>query len=366
MLLCEGSTIRVHKPKVFALDKPTPDKAVALLREKAARQTAYRMRDIVLDETMAVTWAEKPMRFSERSINRLASTVGIPLNFIRSESMRGTRAARRMTEIVNERLSDLDEGFTAVVDDDTIEGVLSPKYKRLPNADAADFMMNRIDMGTHEIARLVLEETRMALDIVNIGTDILPAQKSLLKVGDPIRFGTQLFNSEDAEASVETLTFVERLRCLNGATMTEKGKGCGRIRHTGEQFFARFAGLLDAAQSDASRVFDHLLPMRTTAISAEESAAIFAAISDTFSEKTAERVFEDAAINVAETPGELVATTKTEPLRRGGDGDLISVFNLWNGMTFQGHDARNLNHRRALEAFGGAFLRDWNRFVAVN
>ncbi|MCF1193614.1 hypothetical protein LRR18_18670, partial [Mangrovimonas sp. AS39] len=88
----------------------------------------------------------------------------------------------------------MDEGYTVVVDGSTIEGILSPKYKRLPNVDAASFVFDRLDMSAHLISRFRMEETRMAVDITSRRNDILPEQKALLQVGDPIRFGVSLFN----------------------------------------------------------------------------------------------------------------------------------------------------------------------------
>jgi hypothetical protein len=363
MRLCTGSAIEVNKPQTTTLTKPSREEALTILRDKAARQQAYRLTDLRLDETFNVEWSDKPLRFSSQSIARLAAVTGVPMRFMREESVKGGRAARRLAEIVNERLCDTGDGFTAVIDGGTIEGVLSPKYKRLPNYDAAEFALSRLDMSSREITRLTLEETRMAVDVVSLNMNTTPVQKSLLKVGDPLRNGISLFNSEDADSCLEVHTFLERLRCTNGATINERGDGF-RLRHTGEAFFARYAALVDTMQTNESRVYDHLTTMRQTAISHEEGEVVFATLARDFSERFAVRVLDDAAANTAETPSELVTTAKQEPLRRNGTGDIISVYNVWNGITFQGHEAPDLRRRRAIEAYGGAFLTGWQSYIA--
>lgn len=365
MLLCEGSSVTLNVPKSVSLVAPTPDAVLKTLRDKAANQTAYKMNDLHVDASFGVTWGD--LRFSRRSFRRMASVIGVPAKFLATESCRGRSAQSRIADIVNERLAGLDDGFTAVVDAGTctIEGVMSPTYKRLASIDAVQFILDKADMGAHEVARFRLEETRMELDLVSSRTDLLPEQKALLSVGDPLRFGLSIFNSEDADSFVEVLTFIERLRCKNGATMRDAGKA-GRIRHVGDAFFQRFASVLGAVTAEAGKVFGRFMPMRSLAISADETESLVNYLSNRFPERVVDRIMDDAYLNVDDTIGELMETKKVEPLRRASDNSLVSVYNVWNGITFQGHEAKSLDQRRKYEAVGGDFVREFSSFISSN
>lgn len=363
--ICTNSPFRVNDIQCVSLEQPTPDTVVEALTKKAQRQTAYRLCEVTLDDNFEVCWSNDPMRFSTASIRRLCETIGIPFALLREESKRGTRCQRRILELVNDRIGSMDEGYTVVVDGSTIEGILSPKYKRLPNVDAASFVFDRLDMSAHLISRFRMEETRMAVDITSRRNDILPEQKALLQVGDPIRFGVSLFNSEDAEAAVDMAAFLERLRCLNGATTMDGNFGKSSVRHVGRHFFERFSTLLDYTQKSAATAFSNMLPMRATAISGEESSALHDFVAGSLGERMAVRVLADAAENANELAGAVSSTSKSDPLTTHA-GNLISPYNVWNGITFQGHDAQSIDKRRKIEAFGGAFLKTWDSLVACN
>lgn len=365
MKLCADSPIVLNPVSTHLERNATPDRVLKRLEEKASHQQAFRLCEIALDADFSVTWSEKPIRLSVASIKRFCSVLGVPIGLLKSESASGTKSARRITELVNERLSRMDEGFTAVIDHSTgtIEGVMSPKYKRLPNADAAKFAMQSVNMDDYDIARFTMEETRMAIDFATKRNDGTPDQKALLKVGDPIRAGFSLFNSEDADATVDMSTFIERLRCLNGAVMAEKGVG-GSVRHIGKAFYQRFATLLSATQNTTQTVFGDILPMRTVPISAEEGEAVQAALTLEFSDRIATRIMADAAANADELAGVVQNNGKADPIVTEA-GNMISAYNVWNGITFQGHDAGSIVRRRAYEAFGGAFVRQWRSLIAV-
>lgn len=366
MKLCEGSPIVLNPISTYTERNAKPDDVIARLKAKAEGQRAYRLCEITFDDDFSVTWSDAPLRLSPASIKRFCGIVGVPIGLLKSESASGTRSMRRMTELVNDRLSRMEEGFTAVIDSNTgtIEGVMSPKYKRLPNIEAAEFVMKSVDMGEYDIARFRMEETRMALDFATKRNDGTPDQKALLRVGDPIRAGFSLSNSEDADAMVDISTFIERLRCLNGAIVAEKGAG-GSVRHIGKAFYQRFATLLAATQNTTRGIFGDIAPMRTVPISAEEGEAVQATISAYFSDRVVGRIMSDAAMNADELAGVVQNNGKHDPLTTES-GNLISVYNIWNGITFQGHDAPTIDRRRTYEAFGGSFIRHWRSIVAVN
>lgn len=366
MKLCEGSPIVLNPISTYSERNAKPDAVIDRLKSKAAGQRAYRLCEIALDTDFSVTWSDSPIRLSPASLKRFCAIVGVPLGLLKSESAGGTKSQRRITELVNDRLSRMEEGFTAVIDSNTgtIEGVMSPKYKRLPNVEAAEFVMKSVNMEEYDIARFRMEETRMALDFATKRNDGTPDQKALLKVGDPIRAGFSLSNSEDADAMVDMSTYIERLRCLNGAVMAEKGAG-GSVRHIGKAFYQRFATLLAATQNTTRSVFGDIVPMRAVPVSAEEGEAVRAVLSSQFSDRVAGRIMSDAATNADELVGVVQNNGKHDPLTTEA-GNLISVYNIWNGITFQGHDAPTIDRRRTYEAFGGAFIRQWRSLVAVN
>ena len=125
---------------------------------------------------------------------------------------------------------------------------LSDSYRRLDNEDVAERVFPMIAEGGFVVRSSQVTETKLYMHAIS------PKLEGEMRVGDPVRFGWVISNSEVGNGTLAFQLFMERLRCTNGMVIPEFSK---RRAHLGSRsqadsgYLARLSDATYKAQDDA-------------------------------------------------------------------------------------------------------------------
>jgi hypothetical protein len=249
--------------------------------------------------------------------------------------------------------------------DGKVRAFLSDRYRPRDNWDLVENALLPELSAFHGAAtfkRCDLTETRMYVKIVfpDIEAPITPA------VGDVVRAGLIVQNSEVGNGALGIFPYTDRLACTNGMVHTEFGQ---RARHVGGRITGGDAEVWDL-YSDETLALD--------------DAAFFSKCRDTIRAVLNESVFDRIVAQMRdladiEIPGAVAAVeiladrhklTDTESasmldtLVRGGD---LSAWGYVNAITTTARDTSDADRQTELETLAGNLTSDpsWARKMAV-
>lgn len=281
--------------------------------------------------------------FTDHAKTQLAQSYAIPESFLDrlgryypavAEQMLG-----RMFEQENKRR------FVRVLDSQ-IRAWLSDRYRPLDNAEVAEYVIPAL--AEWEPASLELTDTRLYMKFLH------PSRAAEVRVGDAIRFGVVITNSEVGAGALSVRPFFNRLQCTNGMI----AEYTLREVHAGSRMSSD-AGAWMRDETRAARDRATMMELRDTIdmVAAQDSldhylAAFKAAAQDTIQvgtniEKVLDVTAKQYGLGVAERASVL------GHLAHGGD---LTRWGLANAVTRLAQDTESYDRATDLESIGGKII----------
>lgn len=319
---------------VVSVKNPTTELALDLAREKTNSIQHMELRNVRIDPTGAIE--QTGNRFSKYGFSRLCTSLDIPNRYINQLSGENASLA---ASLVNDRILRNSGDLMLALDNTVVEGVVGGGYSRLENSLVVQLAAAELSEGS--FSRIELEGLRMRLNLLG------PAMHTPIKrqVGDVVKGGLDIYNGEDGGASFNVSTYIYRLVCSNGM-IAPKEESLGRLVHRGDHISDRASIILNKA---SDLCFDYLAKLPVAAdviLDTPEQRSLASKLSMEFSPTFANRVFDKAALEAKEEGREE-----------------ISLYNLWNGVTFQSHEAGSIDRSRHIELFASKVLDDGLRLA---
>lgn len=281
---------------------------------------------------------------------QLAQYVDIPQDFYDRFK---TEQPDLMAASVNRFLSDK-KGETRLVRtlDGSARAFLSNSYRRVDHYDvmeaALPMLTSRNDLS---VASLEVTDTRLYIKVVSTDLIITP------KVGDDIRLGFVLSNSEVGLGALNLRAFTERLVCVNGMIR----ESVLRAAHLGRKTTASEAYELEGMTSDRTNLLED------AALMSRLRDGIAYVLSQAHADKRLAEIHKAQGVmvpaiqapQVVEVIGRRLLLTGEE--RKGLLGNLIeggnlSAWGLANAVTALGEIAGDYDRATELELAGGKVL----------
>lgn len=243
--------------------------------------------------------------------------------------------------------------------DGKLRAFLSDRYRPRDNWDLMEQAVLPV-LGEHagrvQFKKCDLTETRMYVKIVlpDFEMPVTP------KVGDVIRGGVIIQNSEVGAGSLGIFPYTDRLLCLNGMVHTEMGQ---RSRHVGKRI---------ESESEAWDVYsDATLALDDAAFFAKCSDTLRAVLNETIFEKIVGQMRDLAEIRVQGSPDKVVevfasrnglndteAGSMLTALIEGAD---LSAWGFVNAITRTARDIEDADRQTELETLAGRLVsnHDW-------
>jgi hypothetical protein len=206
----------------------------------------------VIDPDLNVSWdgGHTQAKFNKHAEGQLMTYLGIPQRFV--ERLR--EDAPDLIQINANRLLENKGADGRMIRElrGTVRAWLSSQYRRLDNEDVAERVMPMLEDNHYILRSASVTDTHLYLHAVS------PHAEGEVRVGDPVRFGWIISNSEVGSGSLSIQLFVERLRCLNGMVLPEFSK---RRAHIGGRSLAAVGvdSYLVAPSTETQRASDEAL-----------------------------------------------------------------------------------------------------------
>lgn len=163
-----------------------------------------------------MTWGTETMPLNQHAIGQLSTYLGVPTRFV--DRLR-TDAPDLISVVMNRLLSTKpDDRRMLRTLGGRIRAVMSDQYRRLDHEDVAERTLPLIEEAGYEIRSANVTESKLYIHVVS------PRSEGEIRVGDPVRFGWMISNSEVGQGSLSMQLFIEYLRCTNGMTIPEFSK----------------------------------------------------------------------------------------------------------------------------------------------
>lgn len=228
-----------------------------------------------------------------------------------------------------------------------VRAFLSNKYNRIENEEIAGVVLPILgEIPNVEFLATEITERRMYIQAV------APKIEGEVKVGDVVRAGVTISNSEVGQGSVSVAPFIYRLICKNGAVMKD---GMLRANHVGgriEETSELYAD--DTRQADDRAI---LLKVRDH-VKAAVNAVEFQKRLETMRSIAGLRITGKVE-RVVEVLGKKIGANETETsglLRSLIEGGDLSAWGLVNAVTHQAHDAADFDRNIELQQEGGKLI----------
>jgi hypothetical protein len=244
--------------------------------------------------------------------------------------------------------------------DDRVRGFLSDAYRPLDNIDLAQAVLPIAHELKAEPRSMDITERRLYLRFT------VPFLEAEVKVGEPVRWGLSVSNSEVGSGSLRIEEFLEVLSCTNGMTMATPLRRAHLGKHTHD-------GFDDAVEyySDATRKLD--------------DAAFWAKCRDTVKALLTRERFESAlerlrgatqrpitgdpveCIEMAKKQFKLTQGEQRNVLRHLIEGGDLTQWGLCNAITRTAEDAESFDRAVELEKTGSQVITlnraEWTRLA---
>lgn len=293
---------------------------------------------------------EQPAQLTRLAETQLAQYLAIPQEYY-------DRTRQEHPELLSRTVNTWMGGKSEVRLVRTLDGraraMLSNSYRRVDNYDVLEAVMPVFAERKGELKPVSMEvtETRLYVKMVSEKLVITP------KVGDAIRLGFVLSNSEVGLGAITLKAFTERLVCLNGMVR----ESVLRAAHLGKRTDVTEAVELEGMTSDRTRLLedaalmsklrDGLSYVLSDAHAAKREQEVLAASQLELPPQLAPQVIEVVGkrlgLNGEERQGALGGLIK---------GGLLDAWGLSNAVTALGEGAESYDRATELEAAGGRVL----------
>jgi hypothetical protein len=231
---------------------------------------------------------------------------------------------------------------------------LSDTYRRLDNIEVARQLLPEFDELDTEVQfhHAAITDTRLYIRAV------FPQMLQDIKVGDTVRWGIEVRNSEVGAGTLGIAGYVERLICINGMTTTQ----LLNRRHVGRRIDDE--GILSNEALMADDVAFWLAARDTlrNAISTTRFEQVVEQLKATLEGQTIEHPI--GATEVLANRFSLTADEKESVLTQLVTGGDLTRWGALNAVTAAAKSAEGFDRRAEMEGFGwqmvGMSERDWN------
>lgn len=236
--------------------------------------------------------------------------------------------------------------------------LLSDRYRALDYADLAEAVLPIAQEQSLALVSSDVTERRLYLKFVS------PRIEGEVKVGDVVRTGVIVHNSEVGSGTLAAEQFIERLVCTNGMVRSKAGESF-RKRHLGARAEGEgFRAILsdEARNADDAAVW---LAIRDMVKYLTSQEALDAAVAD-FRRAAAVKIDGPDVVKVVDATARRIGLTQDEGksvLRHLIEGGDLSQWGLANAVTRYAEDAPSYDRATEVEALGAKVIdlspRDW-------
>ena len=250
----------------------------------------------------------------------------------------------------------------------TLDGVgrafLSDIYRRIDNLQIAETSLPVLaQVPGIEFVSAEITERRMYIKAV---TSAVQSTLDTRRVGDVVRAGVIIQNSEVGLGAVSVFPFYDFLACLNGMVRTKDGM---RVAHIGTQNEEATYGVL---ANDTKSAIDHALVLRIRdQVKAAFDPTTFNEAIAMMQAQTQQQVTGSPvkAIEVLGNDFGLLEGEKDSVLRHLITGGDLSRYGLMNAITRTAEDATSYDRATEIETMGGRLLdlprSSWDRIAVA-
>jgi len=185
-------------------------------------------RDMLMHDDSKIHFQESEFQMNNVAHTQLATRLQIPTQFYqRIASYHDLRS-----DIVNRLLSEDDRTFFFRTHEDVARAVLSDRYKAIDNVEVLIAAAPVLKDMSIEFLSASISDTRMYLQVS------FPGMEGEVEVGDTVRYGLTITNSEVGMGMVRVSPTLWRLVCSNGMVRQTaiKHRHIGRQMDMGEDY----------------------------------------------------------------------------------------------------------------------------------
>lgn len=288
---------------------------------------------------------------------QMGTWAGVPTKYY--DKMR-TEAPDLLLQNMNHWLEEATDKRLLRTLDHEARAFLSDRYRAIDNEDVTESALNALaECGNqYQIASCDVTDDHLYIKAV------FPTKEADVKVGDTVRAGVMVKNSEVGKSSLVVQPFVERLVCLNGMVVND---GRFRRNHVGRHISGDESHVV--YRDETVRADDRALLMKIQDTIKSASNEVFDAAVNAFREAAGSSAIVKPIDAVEEVTkqfrmGEKRKDTLVERLIRDGD---YTKWGMANAITNLANDADDYEEATELEEIGGRIItlnnNEWRRIA---
>lgn len=286
------------------------------------------LRAIDLDGTVGGTG----YRLSRAAFGDLCHWSGTPTSFIKSLAKLNETLALDVvaTQIAAVFHSNRPKSLVVDTRDNVIHGIVgSDTYAPISNLDAMEYALSAA-------SDLILSSGWISGP--NMRLAVISEKKHDARVGDVVRFGINLENSINGDSSLKVCDYAERLSCTNGAVARDRAHSTEIVHRGDVQHAAQKAICASALRAE------EMLPMMRAAathvMEVDEIKSFGAYVKDP-KEGGSDSLWNAVRNGAME-----------EAENEGRNREMVTTWNMVNGITAAAHETKTIARRVELESMG--------------
>lgn len=336
------NSFRFDQSETLVLKNPSADLVLDTVRKKNESIVFDALEGKTVDPTGMVE--QSGLRFSNYGFSRLCRALDVPKRFLDDMSKYNPSLA---ADVLNDSIHRNGKKHLIAIDGNVIEGVVTPSYARLENLHVAEAVTEVTDAD--KFSSLRLEGLRMRLNRLGDFGDISDwtNNKEIIKTlgfkkGDDLGGGIDVYNGEDGGKSFAVAAYIYRVLCENGmiGPASAGSENKKRLVHRGSGLREKAMVMIQRSQDMCQAYLEKMPIAASVALNALEQRELLSRLQQEFSLAFANRVMEKAA----------------EEARDEGHEDAVSLYNVFNGVTFQAHRSTSLDRARVVETYASKML----------
>jgi len=347
---------RLHESQ-FDLIADTRHMSVQLEQERPADDHDAEwspVTSLVIDQPASIT----SLVMGDHMLGQLATDLGIPMAYFRR--MRNEAPGLFQTNVHHWMYEKPKRKLVRARHDESQDvgrAWLSDRYRRLDNIEVAYKLLPELNrVGEQwEIHNASISDTKFHFRAT------FPHMEKAIKVGDPVRWGLQITNSEVGGAQFSIDNFVMRLACINGMVVTKVMSA----RHVGKRLGDNLSD--EAIRADDKAFWLAARDELRASVSEERFSEVVATLMG-----TTEGSHIVAPVKATETLAKTFDLTDGEKdavllnLASGGD---MSRWGALNAVTAAAKSSENFDRRVEMEEIGWKVAelstREWDRIAVA-
>lgn len=313
-------------------------------------------KDGALNLTMTAQNAGETYGINNTAHKQIAQRLKIPMPFY--ERLRGNHPDLLATNLNALFVREPEMRMLRTLDGN-LRAFVSDRYRRLDNYDLIQHILPMLQRNV-VVGSCEVTERRLYLKC------LFPGIEGEVKVGDVVRSGLLVSNSEIGEGSLRVAPFIETLACTNGMTLPNFGEHKYHIGRQADESDATYELLSDETREADDKAL--WLKIRDV-VTATTSQGTFEKILESLKSATQDRITISPQ-KVVEVTAKRYGYTEQEQgdvLRYLIEGGELSRYGLANAITRTAQNAESYDRASELECDGGNVIMlprtDWQRLA---